>query len=531
MVDDPKSRTHGSSVRDLTEVFSAKKRRLSGEMEPLDDTPSDPAFKAATELDKALDLFTATSNALDPVDQPSNTALFSGHQSRKTTTNASSSTNDHNVTSTIDDDHVKAPFNYVAEVLQHSRELSNDSKLNTKSEKVQIQCGAALPYVNAMLAKVGEKAKIAEMAFKEAEKSKSEIEGLLATTGTDTPEEELEAKNAALKNAEQARNRAIAQQHALAETRNLLESQAALARNGRFYTESLLNAKIHQIEALYRESLGLEEDQKIPDAHQAEYDAFFGPLKAMKAYCLTPGDKQAFEPGYARKEHTKFQKGKVSISDDGGTPPRVNGVFDYNIEALYAPGSVFFGKSGQSAFDSLQRQVADYVTVAINEYGKGTSENPIEIKYNPPEKPKPELGLAMLMEFKRQAIQRGEPLIVRHNGKEIELTENPNELTDPERQLFQDYATQRPQFQNSDNKIPASVGVIFMQNTGMASEIQRDIRGNAIEPEPNELVNMIHAHIQNPNAGQPKKSKQYAQDLANLMAKSTAPAPVTGLKK
>lgn len=138
---------------------------------------------------------------------------------------------------------------------------------------------------------------------------------------------------------------------------------------------------------------------------------------------------------------SKRVKIEHEYNEDGTSKVTVR--FSYNRQRLL--GTRPFGghlKMGSSAAEvkELKAQTAEAVTVAINEFNKGSKENPIQISYNNPRYPQPEAALAVLMEFKKRAIESGKPFYAKDaNGKLVEISPKIG-FNEDERKLFAQYA-------------------------------------------------------------------------------------------
>lgn len=179
----------------------------------------------------------------------------------------------------------------------------------------------------------------------------------------------------------------------------------------------------------------------------------------------------------SNKLKEKYRK-RVKIEHEGDT---VIGTFSYNRECLLGTrpfgGHLKLWGSASSALGDLRNQAKEFVTTAINEYGKGTSpDKPIQLYYTGKEMP--EAATQILMEFKMEAIRRGEPFYAKDkNGQIIEITPKPG-FSPQEKAYFAEYAMAIPKankaFSWEDKKANACAGYKLFKNTEGASLTQAD---------------------------------------------------------
>ncbi len=102
-------------------------------------------------------------------------------------------------------------------------------------------------------------------------------------------------------------------------------------------------------------------------------------------------------------------------------------------------------KTQSGAKEQLARQVSEGLTIAMNQYGKGSEQNPISITYIPPERPQPEAALAMLLELKERAMLSGQNIHLLHPVTKEPMRITPqSKLTPEEASCFNHFANQRP---------------------------------------------------------------------------------------
>lgn len=240
------------------------------------------------------------------------------------------------------------------------------------------------------------------------------------------------------KKAQAARTQALAESEALSKYHELLVTLRAQTNNHNAYVAAVFEQKIEAIKKEYLTANG--------NVIQPNDQVFFNQLDAMKkmhtkewnsvyGVQLFGERKSPCEPGSNSMELINGKdfkkKGQVRITDDGGV---VTGSFDYNVNILL--GAKEWGVSRKQVLANFNQQVSDFVTIALNDYpSKGTQGDPIVISYVPPDK-KPELGLALLLEYKMRAVEMGKPLYVKHNGKIVEISPEKGFASKEEADMF-----------------------------------------------------------------------------------------------
>ncbi|MBI2790798.1 MAG: hypothetical protein HYX61_02470 [Gammaproteobacteria bacterium] len=152
------------------------------------------------------------------------------------------------------------------------------------------------------------------------------------------------------------------------------------------------------------------------------------------------------KPGKAMA--AKVRESPVVVkSDDNGKHVQLN--LSYNRARIAGTVGVFEQhknrKTKSGAIDHMKTQIADGLTIAMNQYGKGSAQNPINITYIPPERPQPEAALAMLMELKERAMKSGQPIHLIHPETNKPMVISPQrELSPDESSCFNHFANQRP---------------------------------------------------------------------------------------
>jgi hypothetical protein len=137
----------------------------------------------------------------------------------------------------------------------------------------------------------------------------------------------------------------------------------------------------------------------------------------------------------------------VVKSDDNGKNVQLN--LSYNRARVAGTVGVFEQhknrKTKSGAIDHMKTQISDGLTIAMNQYGKGSAQNPINITYIPPERPQPEAALAMLMELKERAMKSGQPIHLIHPETNKPMVISPQRKLSPdESSCFNHFANQRP---------------------------------------------------------------------------------------
>lgn len=228
-------------------------------------------------------------------------------------------------------------------------------------------------------------------------------------------------------NMEERKNQALAQSEAMTKYHEFLVTLRAQANNHNAYVDEVFKARIEAIQNEYlkaRGSIIRPEDRVFFQQLEAMRKMHTAEFKSVYGIQLFGERKSPCQPGsnsIAVNNSSEFRKkGQVRVTDDNGV---VTGAFDYNVNFMI--GAAQWGVSRGAVRAKFEQQVADFVTIALNDYpGKGTALNPIHIAYDPPGPPdqRPELGLAILLEFKQRACEMGKPLFVMHEGKTVEIT-------------------------------------------------------------------------------------------------------------
>ncbi|MCS5711146.1 hypothetical protein [Candidatus Berkiella aquae] len=231
----------------------------------------------------------------------------------------------------------------------------------------------------------------------------------------------------------------------------MLKSLRALANNKSRYTEKNYEARLEKIiELLDKQEIPQEVKDElmdslnetiIPHLSADKPNMFHQHKKGSTAFDAT-GDSLEI------KGHQKRLKIEHSTSSDDPPKLTVTGKFNYSRKAVIGVQTGkfqgikkhFAGRENQ--LSEMNAQVSDFVTVALNEYQKGTRENPIFLQ--PSQGNQAELSLAILMEFKKRAILEGRELIASDDtGKRIKITPD-TKFSEAEKAYFEHFAMQVP---------------------------------------------------------------------------------------
>ncbi|MBN9287035.1 MAG: hypothetical protein BGO43_11660 [Gammaproteobacteria bacterium 39-13] len=227
---------------------------------------------------------------------------------------------------------------------------------------------------------------------------------------------------------------------------------------GEFVRDLLSAEENEELSTLYDDVQALHEKAQVLRAQRGELKEAVNDVakeqvfKDRKLKTKTTGSTP-FETGKDSKEtNEKWDVDPKKLSkrikiehEDGGKKVTVQ--FSYSRSRLL--GTRPFGghlKMGSSAAEAkeLRAQAADAVSIAINEFNKGSKDNPINIQYTNPRFPQPEAALAILMEYKKRAIESGKPFYAKDaQGNTVEIS--PKVGFDPkEEALFNSFASATP---------------------------------------------------------------------------------------
>ncbi len=240
---------------------------------------------------------------------------------------------------------------------------------------------------------------------------------------------------------------------------NLLRSMRALASNKSCYTVEHYQNKLETILASpvlddsAKQALGSVLDQVVQEHVMVREPSNFYQHKKGST---------AFDASLPNQE-IKGNKKRLTIEHTSQPNPQVvvvTGKFNYSRkDVLEVQTGKFSGikklfSQPKSQLAEMNAQVRDFVAVALNDYHKGTRENPIYLQ--PSKGNQSELSLAILLEFKQRAIIEGRELIAADDtGKRIKITPTA-EFTKEEKQYFAHFAMQVPKVKGKGMNIIAS---------------------------------------------------------------------------
>lgn len=282
----------------------------------------------------------------------------------------------------------------------------------------------------------------------------------------------------------------------LKKIKDLFESLAALAKSSCRFSEDYYHLKMQEIRSLLEDAGTAEEDiKKLIEA----IDEVVKPqlFKGRRAYNTAGTGSTEFDPN--KDINLAGYKKRVKIeSKDNGASVKVQ--FSYNPNTLLGAGAkgklwAAFHQEGPD----FQQQMAEFVTVAINEYNKGSDKNPLKISYSNPNNPKPEAALGILMEFKKRAITEGRDFFaVDHNGNTITLSSD-HRLSKAEKEYFLHFAQKKAVVKGLlgglDFSPPAGYGVFYKAFKDMPNIDKNNISTENMEKAMQQsLNNMVTAH-------------------------------------
>lgn len=236
----------------------------------------------------------------------------------------------------------------------------------------------------------------------------------------------------------------------------LLQSMRALANNKSRFSEDYFESKVDEIV----KSLPEQERQGLSYALSQVAGQNLSSSEPSDFYQHKKGST-AFDPTLPKQE-IKGHKKRVCIEHEAKPDSSnvVTGKFSYSRKDVIGVQTgkfsgikkIFAQRKDQLA--QLQAQVEDFVMVALNDYKKGTSTNPIYLQ--PSKGNQSELCLAILLECKHRAIIEGRVLFASDdNGKRIEITPS-TQFTDDEKTYFSHFAEQVPKVKASGVTVVAA---------------------------------------------------------------------------
>jgi hypothetical protein len=292
-----------------------------------------------------------------------------------------------------------------------------------------------------------------------------------------------------------------------------LQSLRVLARSNTLYTEK-------QYEKVWKELQDLLNAQDVnPDVQDKLKGALDSAITdnifhKRKFYDTRFTGNTGFDTTQAENKIKEKYRKRLKIEHEGGS---VTATFSYNRETLLG-GRPFGGHlklygSSKEEVTNIRNQAREFVHVALNEYGKGTKDKPIEIYYT--SKPLPEAALQILMEFKAEAIRRGQPMYARHGTppKDIVITPDPA-FTPQEKEYFGHYAFAIPKtksfFLNKYNDANGCAGYKLFKNSPVDEE------GRLIPPSQKDNQQMIFDAME---MRLKNTKKQFVEEKAKRMEK------------
>ncbi len=309
-----------------------------------------------------------------------------------------------------------------------------------------------------------------------------------------------------------------------------LESLKALSKSDTRFTQAQYTKAWEEINHLL-EQQGIDErvrDQLKGSLDSAIQDNLFAKRKFYDTRYTGNTGFDTTQPTYKVKE--KYQK-RIKIEHEGGA---VIGTFSYNRSNLLGTkpfgGHVKLWGGAQRALADLRQQSKEFVQVAINEYGKGTSpQKPIELYYT--RNPLPEAALQILMEYKMEAIKRGQPFYAKNAaGAIIEISPQASFNTD-EKAYFAQYAMEVPKARslmlNSSKEANACAGYKLFKNVESSPGNKILTASEADRKDENKIFDAMTAHL----AQQQKNEMGLKQGrMTQVEAALSAPRSESGMQ-
>jgi len=237
------------------------------------------------------------------------------------------------------------------------------------------------------------------------------------------------------------KNKAKAKVQVATKLQEMFSSLGALSSHRYRYNENTFNKHLNDINDMM-EDLGCKDDAPgiLQAVIEAEKNQIFSKEKWYKSKGL---NSLEFDSQRADFKVPENYKGRFSVEhENNGQKVIVN--FDLNRNNLLGKQSIINPLGREQAYTSLKSQSKDAVLIAIAEHGKGSPENPINIKYGTDNKGReinqPDLALSILLEFKKEAILQGKTFDVMHEGKIVKITPDEDFAPD-EMAMFTKYAT------------------------------------------------------------------------------------------
>tara|TARA_R110002110_G_scaffold33533_1_gene114820 strand:+ start:136407 stop:140699 length:4293 start_codon:yes stop_codon:yes gene_type:complete len=260
-------------------------------------------------------------------------------------------------------------------------------------------------------------------------------------------------------------------------------SLAVLSKHRSRYSSGTLDKHVSQIGEIMSKG-GCSQDN-FNDVRDAVLNVEQGELsknKTSKWYKRTKNESTEFDS--SREKHTIDSKHndrfRVEHEDFG---KKVHVHYDFNRNNLVGGNRTRFHPVGrENAYRSLKEQTKDAVLISIAEHNKGDETNPIKVEYGTDKKGRkveqPDLGLAILLEFKKQAILQDKTFFAINpkNGQKFEITPSQT-FTPEEMNVFKHYAQARA---DKNGKDPGSTfgGSVILQHAEKDAAIsnKKDIK-------------------------------------------------------
>jgi len=225
--------------------------------------------------------------------------------------------------------------------------------------------------------------------------------------------------------------KAFAKLKAAEQLENMFRSLAVLSKRNNCYNEDTLNKHLGKLDNL-----------KMLKCEAGDIESLKSAIEAAENTQLFKHHSSSTKYDSTCTESDGGKKGRFSVEhkNNGNTV-----IINYDLDRKALLGQSMFSSSAgrESAYQNLKEQTKDAVLISIAEHDKGSKTNPINIQPATNKKgekiPQADVGLALLLEFKEQAILQGKTFYVKHGGKPVEIT--PKEgFGDLEMAMFAKYA-------------------------------------------------------------------------------------------
>lgn len=348
----------------------------------------------------------------------------------------------------LSDTHAHDPLHFLGELMHATLQQKTSNKIRSL---VHV-CDTAIPVALGLNKSLDAELDKHDETYK---KAKEEANSHIISVGAPPPPEPKRTPE---------HERALVIHNLLNDYIRLMESLKANANNKRFYTDAYFQQKFQALQALYAQ---LQTEHGNPEPPGRFFTALQDIQKGYTQEFAEKGPGRAFDANANAGQIIKSKgvKGAVRITDNGKPPGKgqqVIGVFDYNVNKIFARRKSLnigprnkknagykLGKFTESTAhrerQKLYDQTSDFVMVVLNDYSKGTADNPIQLGFVPPNEKRPELALAMLLAYKKQAFERGTDLQVTADGKDYTISCKSMAIQDAqEAELFLKYAQDYP---------------------------------------------------------------------------------------